>query len=88
MAAEPNARAGRVERARQSESRKLARRSFLRVSAFAGLSLFVGAVISTLWSWRWPKNASEYLVPASSGLIAGISILGVIVQVINNFVLK
>ncbi len=52
------------------------------------LSLFFGAVIAALWSWRWPKNASEYLVPASSGLIAGISILGVIVQVINNFVLK
>ncbi len=47
MAAEPNARAGRVERARQSESRKLARRSFLRVSAFAGLSLFVGAQLAS-----------------------------------------
>ena len=45
MAAEPTApRGGRIERARQIESRKLARRSFLRVSAFAGLSLFVGSM--------------------------------------------
>ncbi len=52
------------------------------------ISLFVGAVIAALWSRTWKKSAEEYLVPASSGLIAGISILGVIVQVINNFVLK
>ena len=37
---------GRIEPARQAESRKLARRSFLRVSAFAGLTLFVGAQIA------------------------------------------
>lgn len=52
------------------------------------ISLFVGALIATLWQKKWPKNAEDYIVPASSGLIAGISILGVIVQVINNFVLK
>lgn len=46
MAAEPSAapRPGRIERARQSEARKLARRSFLRVSVFAGLTLSVGAM--------------------------------------------
>ena len=46
MAAESSAprATGRIERARQIESRKLARRSFLRVSAFAGLSLFVGSM--------------------------------------------
>lgn len=43
----PSARpmARRVEQARQIESRKLARRSFMRVSAFAGLTLVVGANI-------------------------------------------
>jgi cytochrome b6-f complex iron-sulfur subunit len=48
MAAESSAprTTGRIERARQAESRKLARRSFLRVGAFAGLSLFVGAQIA------------------------------------------
>ncbi|GMV85506.1 MAG: hypothetical protein AMXMBFR80_13610 [Dehalococcoidia bacterium] len=46
MAAESSAapRPGRIERARQSEARKLARRSFLRVSVFAGLTLSLGAM--------------------------------------------
>lgn len=38
--------AGRVERARQTEARKIARRSFLRVSVFAGLTLTVGALLT------------------------------------------
>ncbi len=46
MAAESSAAPcpGRIERARQSEARKLARRSFLRVSVFAGLTLSLGAM--------------------------------------------
>ncbi len=48
MAAETAPRAtGRIERARQIEARKLARRSFLRVSAFAGLTLFTGSLIAS-----------------------------------------
>jgi cytochrome b6-f complex iron-sulfur subunit len=39
--------AQRVEQARQREARKIARRSFLRVSVFAGLSLFVGAQLAS-----------------------------------------
>lgn len=38
--------AQRVEQARQREARKIARRSFLRVSAFSALSLFVGSVLA------------------------------------------
>ncbi len=38
---------GRIERARQIEARKLARRSFLRVSAFSGLALFTGGLIAS-----------------------------------------
>ncbi|WP_322817903.1 ubiquinol-cytochrome c reductase iron-sulfur subunit [Tepidiforma sp.] len=38
---------GRIERARQIEARKLARRSFLRVSTFAGLTLFTGGLIAS-----------------------------------------
>lgn len=34
----------RVERARQQEARKVSRRSFMRVSAFSGLLLFVGTL--------------------------------------------
>ncbi len=37
--------AGRVERARQVEARKVARRSFLRVSVFAGLALSVSGML-------------------------------------------
>lgn len=40
------AAAGRIERARQQEARRIARRSFLRVSVFAGLTLTVGSLIS------------------------------------------
>lgn len=36
--------AGRIEVARQTEARKVARRSFMRVSIFAGLALFIGAM--------------------------------------------
>ena len=47
MAAEQSATpraAGRIEVARQAEARKIARRSFMRVSIFAGLALSVGAM--------------------------------------------
>lgn len=37
---------GRIEHARQQEARKIARRSFLRVSVFAGLTLFIGSQIA------------------------------------------
>ena len=61
MAAEQSAPrgTGRIERARQIESRKLARRSFLRVSAFAGLSLFVGSMAAGFlgfFNLRKPKG--------------------------------
>lgn len=39
--------ARRLEQARQGEARKVARRSFLRVSAFAGLTLFVGSMTAS-----------------------------------------
>jgi len=35
----------RIEQARQSEARKIARRSFLRVGVFAGLTLFSGSMV-------------------------------------------
>ncbi|MCC6381030.1 MAG: Rieske 2Fe-2S domain-containing protein [Dehalococcoidia bacterium] len=38
--------ARRVEQARQTEARRLARRSFLRVSVFAGLTLSVGGLVA------------------------------------------
>lgn len=67
---------GRIERARQAESRKLARRSFLRVSAFAGLTLFVGAQVAGFlgfFNLRKPTgfggvvNIAANRVPSPSG---------------------
>ncbi len=51
------------------------------------LSMFVGALITAAWTFRWPDNAKEYVVPISSGIIAGVSIVGVLAQMLNNFVL-
>ena len=55
----PARSAQRVEQARQREARKIARRSFLRVSAFAGLSIFVGAMLASFlgfFNLRHPKG--------------------------------
>ena len=42
----PRSTARRLEQAKQVEARKVARRSFRRVSAFAGLTLFGGTLLS------------------------------------------
>src|SRR5690606_20455933 len=67
---------GRIERARQVEARKLARRSFLRVSAFASLTLFVGAMSAAFlgfFNLRKPTgfggvvNVAASRIPAPGG---------------------
>ncbi len=71
----PARAAQRVEQARQREARKLARRSFLRVTAFAGLSLFVGAMLSSFlgfFNLRKPKGFGGVVnVPANQIPAAG-----------------
>jgi len=50
---------GKVEQARQREARQVSRRSFLRVSTFAGLTLFVGAMTAGFlgfFNLRSPKG--------------------------------
>lgn len=49
--------------------------------------MFVGAVIAAIWTRSEPRSAESYLVPISAGLIAGISIVGVIANILNNLVL-
>jgi cytochrome b6-f complex iron-sulfur subunit len=65
-----NPRAGRVEKVRQVEARKVARRSFLRASAFAGLTLFVGSMLSSFlgfFNLRSPTGfGAPVTVPAGS----------------------
>jgi cytochrome b6-f complex iron-sulfur subunit len=51
---------GRIERARQIEARKLARRSFLRVSAFSGLALFTGALLASFLAFFNLRNPTGF----------------------------
>jgi len=51
------------------------------------LSMFIGALAAAVAEKRGGK-AKELIIPVASGLIAGESIIGVIVQGLNNFVLK
>lgn len=51
------------------------------------VSMFVGAVIGWAWTRGSPDTAEDYLVPISAGVIAGVSILGVVAAFLNNIVL-
>ncbi|XXX72862.1 OPT family oligopeptide transporter [Sorangium sp. So ce134] len=51
------------------------------------LSMFLGAAIAAIVGARKGK-AEAYVVPVASGLIAGESIVGVVVAALNNFVLR
>lgn len=52
------------------------------------LAMFLGAAIAALAQRVARARAERYTVPISSGLIAGESIVGVIVAIINNFFIK
>jgi uncharacterized oligopeptide transporter (OPT) family protein len=47
------------------------------------LSMSVGALIAWYWQKKNKEHAGDFLVPVAAGLIAGISIMGVLVAVIN-----
>ena len=51
------------------------------------LSMLIGALIAHIWTKRSEKTSEAYLVPVAAGIIAGISIIGVIVATLNNLVL-
>jgi uncharacterized oligopeptide transporter (OPT) family protein len=50
-------------------------------------SMLLGAVIAWVWTKREPKSAGEYLIPVASGVIAGVSIVGVLDAFLLNVVL-
>ncbi|MFZ9886514.1 MAG: OPT family oligopeptide transporter [Myxococcota bacterium] len=50
-------------------------------------SMVVGALIAAVWTKKRPQQASDFIVPLSSGIIAGVSIMGVLVAFLNNLVL-
>lgn len=47
------------------------------------LAMLVGAVGAAIWQRGDAKGADDYLVPAAAGVIAGVSLMGVLVAVIN-----
>jgi uncharacterized oligopeptide transporter (OPT) family protein len=55
---------------------------------FNPFSMLLGAVLAWAWSARRSEQAERYVVPVSSGIIAGESILSVIIALLNNLVLR
>ena len=47
------------------------------------LSMFVGAMLTFGWQTTNAKSAEDYVVPVASGIIAGVSIVGVLVALAN-----
>jgi uncharacterized oligopeptide transporter (OPT) family protein len=47
-------------------------------------AMFVGALLAWVWSRRNRKSHDLYMIAVASGVIAGISIMGVIVAMLNN----
>ncbi len=52
------------------------------------ISMFAGAVLAWAWERADADHAESYVVPVSSGIIAGVSIVGVIVAALNNLALS
>ncbi|HEX9794906.1 MAG TPA: OPT family oligopeptide transporter [Planctomycetota bacterium] len=52
------------------------------------LSMFLGALGAWTWTRANKKAADEYTIPVASGIIAGESLMGVLAQVMNNFVIR
>jgi uncharacterized oligopeptide transporter (OPT) family protein len=52
------------------------------------LSMLIGAVGAWVWERRSKTSAELYIVPVSSGVVAGESVVGVLVAAVNNFMFK
>ena len=50
------------------------------------LSMLIGALGAWIWTARNKESAESYLIPVSAGVIAGVSIMGVLVAMLNNLV--
>ena len=53
---------------------------------YTPISMAAGAILAAVFTRARPTAAETYIVPAASGLIAGISIMGVLVAAVNNLV--
>jgi putative OPT family oligopeptide transporter len=50
-------------------------------------SFLLGATIAWLWKRRRPEQSQKFLIPVASGVVAGESVIGVLVAILNNFFL-
>ena len=53
------------------------------INGFNSISMFIGALAALIFTKRSPKKAEQYIVPVSSGIIAGESLMGVAVALLN-----
>jgi putative OPT family oligopeptide transporter len=58
------------------------------VPFYQSLAFFVGAILGAVVGRKKGSTTAELVVPVASGMIAGESIVGVVVAALNNFVLK
>jgi uncharacterized oligopeptide transporter (OPT) family protein len=48
----------------------------------------IGGLIAWFWAHRNQSHADRYTIPVASGVIAGESLVGVLVAALNNFVIR
>ena len=47
------------------------------------LSMFIGALLAMGLQKKWPAMADKYIIPVSSGIIAGESLVGILVALLS-----
>jgi uncharacterized oligopeptide transporter (OPT) family protein len=55
----------------------------LVIPCFNSISMFLGALIAFMWSKYRIEHAERYVTPVASGIIAGESLLGVVVALLS-----
>ncbi|MGH7740467.1 MAG: OPT family oligopeptide transporter [Candidatus Eiseniibacteriota bacterium] len=53
------------------------------INGFNVIMMFLGSLSALMISRRWPKEAKEFIVPVSSGIIAGESLMGVAIALLT-----
>lgn len=50
---------------------------------FNSLSMFIGALIAMVWEKQAPQHCDKYMIPIASGIIAGESLMGIVVALLT-----
>jgi OPT family oligopeptide transporter len=53
------------------------------INGFNTIMMFIGSLSALMIARRWPKQAKDYIVPVSSGIIAGESLMGVAIALLT-----